>query len=412
MATDIIDGLFGLTAEQEQFQRQRMLDQAAMQYAKMAPFERATAGMFRGGAQLADVGAGMLGMQNPAIVEAQRRESALAGIDMSNPQSIMKRSEMVQDPRMKMRLQMLAQEVASKQQTMALESAKAKREEFRIGQEAQWKHEEAMARIAQQAEAAKQRSEDTRLSIEQRREAAREASELRRELATMIGVRGAPSMTEVVDPDDPTRMIRVDAKTYQGGTIGDIGVLGVSGKEPSSAKREEKAAEGKDLLKTELDNLRESYKTLNEARAIPSSSRGGLSNAASWVQGSAAGQLGGRVFGTKEQDARNQIQSARLRVMNAIKNATGMSAQQMNSNVELQTWLQSLTDPTKSYESNMAIIDAIDDAFIKGTESKKQEGSSFSVSTPEEVRTLLRSGKISREHAKTILKDMERRGLF
>lgn len=123
MATDIIEGLFGLTPQQELMKRQGMFDQAAMQHAQMDPFQRAAAGMFRGGGQLADVGAGMLGMQNPAMVEAQQRQSALAGIDMSNPQSILKRAEMVQDPRMKMRLQMLAQQVAEKQQEISLKRA-------------------------------------------------------------------------------------------------------------------------------------------------------------------------------------------------------------------------------------------------------------------------------------------------
>jgi len=41
-----------------------------------------------------------------------------------------------------------------------------------------------------------------------------------------------PTMSEVVDPADQSRMLRIDAKTYRGGTLGDPGVLGVSGKMP------------------------------------------------------------------------------------------------------------------------------------------------------------------------------------
>lgn len=179
----------------------------------------------------------------------------------------------------------------------------------------------------------------------------------------------APSVTQIVDPLKPDQMLSIDTRVFNEAKYraGDrSGVIGVSGKEPTAAKREEKAAEGKDLLKSELDNLREHYRVLNDARAIPSSDRGLLSNVASSIQASAPGQIAGRVTGTKEQDARNQIQSSRLRVMNAIKNATGMSAQQMNSNVELKTWLDSLTDPSKTYESNIGIINAIEDAFVKG----------------------------------------------
>lgn len=179
----------------------------------------------------------------------------------------------------------------------------------------------------------------------------------------------APSMSEVVDPKDPTRLLRINAREYRGGSLGDVGVLGVSGKEPGAAKREEGKEKAGDLLKSELDNLRMDYKALNDAKAIPSSERGSMSNVAAWTQASTVGQLGGRMTGTKEQDARNRIQSARLRVMNAIKNATGMSAQMLNSNVELKTWLDSLTDPSKTYETNVGIIDAIEQAYLKGGKS-------------------------------------------
>lgn len=43
-----------------------------------------------------------------------------------------------------------------------------------------------------------------------------------------------PTLSEVVDPNDPTRMLRVDAKRYRGGSIGSPGVLGISGKMPAT----------------------------------------------------------------------------------------------------------------------------------------------------------------------------------
>lgn len=185
----------------------------------------------------------------------------------------------------------------------------------------------------------------------------------------------APSVKDIVDPTDNTKMISVDTRVYRGGGMGSPGVIGMAGREPTSAKREEKASEGRDLLTKELDNIREDFKVLNESTAIPSSERSGIENAVSWVQSSTPGQIVGRVLGTKEQDARNRIQSARLRVMNAVKNATGMSAQQMNSNVELQTWLKSLGDVSNSYESNMGILDAIEGAYSnKSGKSPKPSG--------------------------------------
>jgi hypothetical protein len=183
-----------------------------------------------------------------------------------------------------------------------------------------------------------------------------------------------PTMTEVVDPKDPSRMLRVDAKVYKGGSLGDIGVMGVSGKEPSAAKRQEMAETGKDLLKNELDSLRSSYEFLNKKTAIPSTARGSLENIKSTVQSSNAGQMVGRAVGTEEASARDVVKSARLRLLNAIRNATGMSARSIDSNVELQTWLDSLTNPNMGYETNMKILQSIEDTYLHGKGKTKQTG--------------------------------------
>lgn len=160
----------------------------------------------------------------------------------------------------------------------------------------------------------------------------------------------------------------------QGKVVSVIPAAGKSKAGGATAEKEKKAQEGKDQLREELDNMRGHYSNLNELGGLPSSDRNALSNAASWLQSSSAGQLGGKLFGTKEQDERNAIKSTRLRLMQAIKNATGMSAQQMNSNMELKTWLESLGDPTQSIESNMGIIDAIEKSFLSGGQQKTQPG--------------------------------------
>ena len=44
----------------------------------------------------------------------------------------------------------------------------------------------------------------------------------------------APTITQIVDPTNPTQMIAVDARRYQGGGVGSPGVIGVGGKEPGA----------------------------------------------------------------------------------------------------------------------------------------------------------------------------------
>ena len=177
----------------------------------------------------------------------------------------------------------------------------------------------------------------------------------------------APTITQIVDPTDATKMITIDARRYAGGGAGSPGVIGVSGKEPSAALRENKIEAGKTLLADEVSNLRAALNTLNVARAIPSTERGTMSNIASSIAASGVGQVAGRIGGTQAQTERDVIASSKLRLVNAIKQATGMSAQQLNSNVELQTMLKSLSDPSQSIEANIRNLDNIEKSYINAT---------------------------------------------
>lgn len=177
----------------------------------------------------------------------------------------------------------------------------------------------------------------------------------------------APTITQIVDPTDSAKMITIDARRYAGGGAGSPGVIGVSGKEPSAALRENKIEAGKTLLADEVSNLRAALNTLNVARAIPSTERGTLSNIASSIAASGVGQVAGRIGGTQAQTERDVIASSKLRLVNAIKQATGMSAQQLNSNVELQTMLKSLSDPSQSIEANIRNLDNIEKSYINAT---------------------------------------------
>jgi hypothetical protein len=182
----------------------------------------------------------------------------------------------------------------------------------------------------------------------------------------------APTIAQIVDPTNPNQMITVDARRYTGGGTGSPGVLGVGGKEPGAAVRENKAESGKTQLADDLDNLRASFTRLDEMRAIPSTERGVLSNLSSATAATGFGQALSRAGGTPEQVERDVINSARTRLVNSIKNATGMSAQQLNSNVELQTMLKSISDPGQSVQAALRIIDDIEDAYVKGTGMSKK----------------------------------------
>lgn len=168
----------------------------------------------------------------------------------------------------------------------------------------------------------------------------------------------SPVLTEIRNPQNPDELIRVDARTGR--------VIGVSGKEPAALARDAKAAAGKNELASELDNIRGAYENLNQMRAIPSTGRNVLSNIAAGTAASGVGQAVGRLAGTPEQTERDVIKSGRLRLVNAIKNATGMSAQQLNSNVELKNMLDSVTDPSQSIETVNRILNQIQETYLTG----------------------------------------------
>ena len=184
----------------------------------------------------------------------------------------------------------------------------------------------------------------------------------------------APTITQIVDPTDPNKMITIDARRYTGGSIGSPGVIGVAGKEPGAALRQNKVEAGKTQLADDLANLRASFETLDKMRAIPSTERNVLSNIGSATAATGVGQVLGRFGGTEAQVERDVINSARTRLVNSIKNATGMSAQQLNSNVELQTMLKSISDPGQSIQAALRIIGDIEDAYVKGDGKMPKRG--------------------------------------
>lgn len=179
----------------------------------------------------------------------------------------------------------------------------------------------------------------------------------------------APAYRDIIDPADPKRMITVDGNTYRGGSLGSPGVLGVAGKEPTAAKAEETRGTGKQAVSDQVAALRDIYNQLNEGGGIVNTDES--FNAGNALQSSALGQMAGRAFGTKNQSLRNQVSQQRPLLLQAIKQATGMSAKQMDSNAELKLYLAAATDPALDYQANLAALDNIDKLFGLGEGAKE-----------------------------------------
>jgi hypothetical protein len=180
-------------------------------------------------------------------------------------------------------------------------------------------------------------------------------------------------MTTIVDPTNSDQMISIDARRYKGGGMGSPGVVGVSGKEPGAALRKNKKEEGQSSVLDSIEALRASYGALDASGDMPSTKRGIISNVASSVTALPGGQAVARAAGTEAQSHRDVIKSGRLQLLNAIKQASGMSAQQLNSNVELQTWLNAVSDPYQAKETVDKILDQIATKYGGGASASKPD---------------------------------------
>lgn len=113
---------------------------------------------------------------------------------------------------------------------------------------------------------------------------------------------------------------------------------------------EAKVAAAEGLLST-LDSLDNYYTALDQSGGIVSTERGAGNNLVASAAASFPGRILGRTLGADDQTQRDNIQTAIPMIVASLKDLTGMSAQQMNSNVELQLFLGTVGDPSQSIET-------------------------------------------------------------
>lgn len=130
----------------------------------------------------------------------------------------------------------------------------------------------------------------------------------------------------------------------------------------AEAKRAEKMP-GRKTVSTIVGKMRAAYETLDEMEAIPSEERGGVANFLDYMGATSGGREVQKMFGTEASKYLTQIQTLRKLLTTAIKNATGMSAQEMNSNVELQLTLDSLSDPTQGIEAALQTMRDLEELY-------------------------------------------------
>lgn len=134
----------------------------------------------------------------------------------------------------------------------------------------------------------------------------------------------------------------------------------------ANAERDKKVAEkepGRKQVSTLIKKVRSAYEALETAEAIPSENRGSFANVMDYLATTGAGREVQKAVGTKTSKYLSEIINSRKLLATAIKNATGMSAQEMNSNTELQLMLAALTDPTQGIEAARSTLATIEELY-------------------------------------------------
>jgi len=379
MAENIVAGLFGLTPEMYGEQQRRGALQEGITLAQLDPAARGAAMTYAGARGLGNAIGGAMGIEDPQLKLISARNSIAQQIDQTNPESILKGAQMLAqmgDQQGAMALAQYARQAQSEtalvQQRRAAETsslATAAKTQLSIDQETKLRDElsklgpnatqeqilsvvtkygppdKVMAVLQRSADLAAQR--ETTLQLGREKIEAKLESDLRQ-----------------AKTDIEKEQMRIEARK-------ELAQLMASLKGPSPAvlkaqEKAEKVQEGQLALGDTISTAETLVKDLAKMGGMTSTSKGPLANLVTSLQTGTVGQMGGRVFGTKEQAKRDELKSIRLQLLNAVKEATGMSAQQLNSNVELKTYLDSLGSEGMTKEANLAILDNLSRRYLKG----------------------------------------------
>ncbi len=143
----------------------------------------------------------------------------------------------------------------------------------------------------------------------------------------------------------------------------EVGGEQLQGKKGDGAKLKE---EGAADVNVSIAALRDAYNRLDSGGGITNTDKGWVDNSIAGIASSGVGQATGKIFGTQNQSARNDIAMTRPALLAALMKSTGMSAKQMDSNVELKLWLSTATDPTLDVQSNRRALDKIEMKYLGG----------------------------------------------
>lgn len=188
------------------------------------------------------------------------------------------------------------------------------------------------------------------------------ALEFKRAQAAEAGaVRLAQRIADVETAEAIARNAKVGEQLAVIATVGDV----IEAKGEITPKQKIENAQRK--MSANLAKLTGYYNKLNSWGAIQNVKRNSLANAWATTRSSKGGQLLGKILGTEAQSVRKSINNMKPILIQDIRAATEMGARGLDSEKELEFYLQAATDERTDIQSNMAAIAVLDEAFGDGT---------------------------------------------
>jgi hypothetical protein len=193
---------------------------------------------------------------------------------------------------------------------------------------------------------------------------------------------GSATATSTYSPPKPTKPNvtyrnatpeEVTGAGYPTGTAAQIGSDGklTNIRIPKNAEAAEAGTEAKGRMTGILADMAHTYAALQRGGGIVDTDRGTGHNIGAYLESSTLGQLGGRVVGSENQQMRQSIKNSQPLLLQEIRKATEMGVRGMDSNKELDFYLQAASDPGKDLISNLTALQVLDNVYGEGTALKQ-----------------------------------------
>ena len=385
---EVMNSLFGITPESLMAQRESDLQAQAMRYAELDPFQRATAGIYSSANKLGGAIGGMLGAQDPEMQKAAALQGILKQADTTTPEGLATLAKTLGSQGFGQQA-MQAMDQARQVQLQAAQLGKARIEEQRLTLSAA--KEDAMTK--ELADLPPDATQEDYLKV------VTKYGDAKTILPTLqASMDRAAQRQQQVDLQQERIQAQIDMARERGATQQQLAQMQIDGRNqlaqltaslrgpsPAVIKAQEKAdkiAEGKTGLGDTVNVAKTLVNDIADMGGMTTTSKGALANLMTSLGTGTVGQAGSRLVGTATQAKRDELNSVRLQLFNAVKEATGMSSTQLNSNVELQTWLKSLGSDTMSKEANLAILNNIENRYLKNKGAMSPTGGDVTAQSP------------------------------